>query len=220
MLSVCITTSTLIPRPHLRHRLVTVSFEHYFPTPRTGNRTIRFLNRRSEHFNPVHLRFIVGFSSDNLLRPLDAQGLGLAETIIGLDEQKDQLKKDETALRTLLGEMMHMCLWGNATVDTQSSLRSIIVDTLINVVFQDLSLLTNITHADIQQIQTVSKSEQTDRARYILKDDGPLAWDLLNRVRQDKSGVSRVDFILDNGEWPLSASTSIHIELPSSRIRG
>jgi hypothetical protein len=42
--------------------------------------------------------------------------LGLAETIIALDEQKYELQKDETALKTLLGEMMHMCLWGNATV--------------------------------------------------------------------------------------------------------
>ena len=115
---------------------------------------------------------------------------------------------------------MHMCLWGNATVGIKSSLRSIIVDTLMNVDFQDLSLLTNVTHADIQKLQTVSKSEQMDRARYILKDDGPLAWDLLNRVRQDKSGVSRVDFILDNGEWPIFSNASIHIELLCSRIRG
>jgi len=43
-------------------------------------------------------------------------GLGLAETIIALDEQKYELQKDEAALKTLLGEMMHMCLWGNATV--------------------------------------------------------------------------------------------------------
>ena len=43
-------------------------------------------------------------------------GLGLAETIIALDDQKDELQKDEAALKTLLGEMMHMCLWGNATV--------------------------------------------------------------------------------------------------------
>lgn len=47
-------------------------------------------------------------------------GLGLAETMIALDEQKDELQKDETALKTLLGEMMHMCLWGNATVRRQS----------------------------------------------------------------------------------------------------
>lgn len=130
-------------------------------------------------------------------------GLGLAETIIDLDGQRDHLQKDEAALRTLLGEMMHMCLWGNATVNTRSTLSPIAVDTLLNVAFQDLSLLTNLTHADIQQLQTVSKSEQADRAQYILKDDGPLAWDLLNVARQGKSGVSRVDFILDNGEWPL-----------------
>jgi len=77
---------------------------------------------------------------------------------------------------------MHMCLWGNAT---------------------DLSLLTNMTHADIQKLQTVSKSEQADRAQYILKDDGPLAWDLLNKSHQDKSGASRVDFILDNAGFEL-----------------
>jgi len=56
------------------------------------------------------------------------------------------------------------------------------------------------THEDIQRLQTVSKSEQTARAQYILKDDGPLAWDLLNKVRQGNNGPSRVDFILDNGE--------------------
>jgi hypothetical protein len=74
---------------------------------------------------------------------------------------------------------------------------------LTNTVVQDLCLLTNITHEDIQRLQTVSKSEQTERAQYILKDDGPLAWDLLNKARQGGNGVSRVDFILDNGEWPL-----------------
>jgi len=97
---------------------------------------------------------------------------------------------------------MHMCLWGNATVK-HSIFSPIIVNTLTDATIQDLSLLTNITHADIQQLQTVSKSEQTDRAQYILKDDGVLAWDLLNKIHKGNSGVSRVDFILDNGEWPL-----------------
>jgi len=108
----------------------------------------------------------------------------LAQTIIDLDEQKDQLQKDGNALRTLLGEIVHMCLWGNAT---------------------DLSLLTDITHADIQQLQTVSKWEQTDRAKYIRKDDGPLAWDLLNKARQDRTRISRVDFILDNAGFEASS---------------
>lgn len=82
------------------------------------------------------------------------------------------------------------------------ALSLIILHTLTNTAIQDLCLLTNITHDDIQRLQTVSKSEQTERAQYILKDDGPLAWDLLNKVRQDGNGASRVDFILDNGEWP------------------
>lgn len=90
----------------------------------------------------------------------------------------------------------------------------------MNAAFQDLSLLTNITHEDIQQLQTVSKREQADRAQFILKDDGPLAWDLLNKARQGRSGVSRVDFILDNGECPRIYNVSIHRELPRSWIRG
>ena len=131
--------------------------------------------------------------------------LGLAEKIIDLDDQKDQIQKDDTALRTFLGEMVHMCLWGNATVRQSIAVRSSTHHHRHTNErgLQDLSLLTNVTHADIQQLQTVSKSEQADRAQYILKDDGPLAWDLLNKARQDQSGVSRVDFILDNGEWPL-----------------
>ena len=85
-------------------------------------------------------------------------------------------------------------------LNARSTLSPTTVDTLMNAAFQDLSLLPNMTHADIQQLQTVSKSEQADRAQYILRDDGPLAWDLLNKARQGKSGISRVDFILDNGE--------------------
>ncbi|KAG8823876.1 hypothetical protein FRC17_009233 [Serendipita sp. 399] len=100
----------------------------------------------------------------------------LARTLLELDSQKEELLGDEDALRVLFGEMLHMCLWGNAT---------------------DLSLLTNMTHADIQRLQTVSKKEQAERGQYILLDNGDLAWSQLRRSHD------RVDMVLDNAGFEL-----------------
>ena len=58
---------------------------------------------------------------------------------------------------------------------------------------KDLSLLTNMTHDDIQRLQTVSKEEQAERAKYILLDDGEQAW------AQLRASHDRVDIVLDNG---------------------
>ena len=35
----------------------------------------------------------------------------LAESLLTLDAKQEQLLQDETALKTLFGEMLHMCLW-------------------------------------------------------------------------------------------------------------
>ncbi len=66
---------------------------------------------------------------------------------------------------------------------------------------QDLSLLTNMSHADIQKLQTVSKDEQAERAQYILLDDGFKAWEQLRKSHE------RVDIVLDNGT-PVHSSGS------------
>ncbi|CAG7851125.1 Protein-glutamate O-methyltransferase SPCC1393.13 {ECO:0000250/UniProtKB:Q9H993} {ECO:0000250/UniProtKB:Q9H993} [Serendipita indica DSM 11827] len=100
----------------------------------------------------------------------------LAETLLDLQSKREELAKDEAALKTLFGEMLHMCLWGNAT---------------------DLSLLTNMSHADIQKLQSVSKDEQAERAQFILRDDGAKAWEQLRRSRE------RVDMVLDNAGFEL-----------------
>jgi hypothetical protein len=60
-------------------------------------------------------------------------------------------------------------------------------------VLQDLSLLTNMTHEDIQKLQTTSKDEQSERAKFILLDQGEQAW------QQLRSSHERVDMVLDNG---------------------
>ncbi len=69
-----------------------------------------------------------------------------------------------------------MCLWGNAT---------------------DLSLLTNMTHEDIQKLQTVSKDEQAERAQFILLDQGESAWEQL------RANHERVDIVLDNAGFEV-----------------
>ena len=91
-----------------------------------------------------------------------------------------------------MGEMMHICLWGNATVR-----HSIVLRSSAYYHRHTNSLLTNVTH---HPTTPDCFEERADRSSTIYSNDGPLAWDLLNRVRQDQSGVSRVDFILDNGE--------------------
>lgn len=64
-------------------------------------------------------------------------------------------------------EMMEICLWGNAT---------------------DLSLLTSLTHEQIQELQSVERG-----SHFILKDDLASVW---NSVKELKGG--RIDFVLDN----------------------
>ncbi len=60
---------------------------------------------------------------------------------------------------------------------------------------QDLSLLTHLTEADIQNLQTVGKDAQTARQKFILKDDEEEVW---NHVQTLQGG--QVDFVLDNCE--------------------
>lgn len=64
--------------------------------------------------------------------------------------------------------MMETCLWGNAT---------------------DLSLLTSLTHEELQALQSVERG-----ADFVLKDDLELVWNHLNNGK----GNGRIDFVLDN----------------------
>lgn len=64
---------------------------------------------------------------------------------------------------------------------------------------QDLSLLTHMSHSDIQDLQTVGKDAQAARKEFILKDDQERVWDHIKTLSPD----SRVDFVLDNGRPTL-----------------
>ncbi|TFK47253.1 DUF89 domain-containing protein [Heliocybe sulcata] len=99
----------------------------------------------------------------------------LATTFTEFESEKDVLASDLEKLKVVFGEMVQMCLWGNAT---------------------DLSLLTHLSHDDIQKLQTVGKDAQAARKEYLLRDDGDKAWEALKKGGDE----GRVDFVLDNGE--------------------
>ncbi|EIN05895.1 DUF89-domain-containing protein [Punctularia strigosozonata HHB-11173 SS5] len=101
----------------------------------------------------------------------------LATTLHEVSEEKDTLESDPDKLGVLFKEMVQMCLWGNAT---------------------DLSLLTNPSHADIQDLQSVGRDAQEKRKDFILRDDQDTVWAHLKTL---KGG--RVDFALDNAGYEL-----------------
>ncbi|GAA6036170.1 hypothetical protein JCM8097_006813 [Rhodosporidiobolus ruineniae] len=81
-------------------------------------------------------------------------------------------KEDEDKLRVDFLALAEACLWGNAT---------------------DLSLLTSLSHDEIQALQSVERGKS-----FLLKDDFEKAWE---HVKELKGG--RVDFVLDNSGFEL-----------------
>ncbi|KAI0759122.1 DUF89 domain-containing protein [Fomes fomentarius] len=104
----------------------------------------------------------------------------LATTMHELERDKQSLASDPENLKVIFKEMIQMCLWGNAT---------------------DLSMLTHLSHDDIQHLQTVGKDAQAARAEYILCDDQEKVWNHLKSL--DGKQDSRVDFVLDNAGFEL-----------------
>ncbi|KAJ7777584.1 DUF89 domain-containing protein, partial [Mycena maculata] len=101
----------------------------------------------------------------------------IATTMQELEGEHAKLESDSEKLGVLFKEMIQMCLWGNAT---------------------DLSLLTHLSSADIEHLQTVGKDAQAARSEFILRDDQEKVW---NHVKSLNNG--RVDFVLDNAGFEL-----------------
>ncbi|KAI9068826.1 DUF89 domain-containing protein [Trametes sanguinea] len=104
----------------------------------------------------------------------------LATTMHELEQDKKTLASDPENLKVIFKEMIQMCLWGNAT---------------------DLSMLTHMSHDDIQRLQSVGKDAQAARAEFILHDDQEKVWHHLTSLAGKKD--SRVDFVLDNAGFEL-----------------
>lgn len=77
----------------------------------------------------------------------------------------------------LFHEMAQMSLWGNAT---------------------DLSLLTNLSYADLQALQTTGREQQQARSKFILANDLDQAWKKISSLTG-----GRVDIVLDNAGFEL-----------------
>ncbi|CAH0047092.1 unnamed protein product [Clonostachys solani] len=89
---------------------------------------------------------------------------------------------DEEAEKILFAEMFDICLWGNAT---------------------DLSLLTTLTHDDIQRLQGAKARKAAEEN--ILANDVPAAYELLKKARDAGEKERQVDFVLDNAGFELYA---------------
>jgi hypothetical protein len=103
--------------------------------------------------------------------------VGLAVTLAELESEKHIIANDPEKLKVLFHEMAQMCLWGNAT---------------------DLSLLTNMTPEDIENLQTIGRDAQDARKEFILKDDQNAAWEHITTLKD-----ARIDFVLDNAGFEL-----------------
>ncbi|KAF7304939.1 hypothetical protein MKEN_01208200 [Mycena kentingensis (nom. inval.)] len=94
-----------------------------------------------------------------------------------LEAEHEKVALDAAKQVVLFKEMIQMCLWGNAT---------------------DLSLLTHLSSADIDHLQTVGKDAQNARKEFILRDDQDAVWKHISSIQQ-----GRVDFVLDNSGFEL-----------------
>lgn len=94
----------------------------------------------------------------------------------GASASSDQSEDEEALFR----EMCDICLWGNAT---------------------DLSLLTSLSHDDIQKLQGAKARKESEKN--ILANDLPAVFALLKKAQDSKKESRRVDIVLDNAGFEL-----------------
>jgi hypothetical protein len=136
----------------------------------------------------------------------------LATTMHGIDAEKDTYASDPGKLAVLFKEMVKICLWYPFSILQLSFIFTYIVllfagetrrfacflyqGRLSNTYswLQDLSLLTHLTPAEIQQLQ----SAQESRKEYILRDDADDVWAHITSLKD-----GRVDWALDNSGYEV-----------------
>ena len=60
-------------------------------------------------------------------------------------------------------------------------------------------MLTQMSHEDIQHLQSVGREAQAARSEFILHDDQEKVWHHLTSLAGKED--ARIDFVLDNGAW-------------------
>lgn len=103
----------------------------------------------------------------------------MIDGLVGKDAAARDLDTPEAlgAARVIFDEVASSSLWGNAT---------------------DLSLFTNLSHSDLQKLQSTSKEQRAAKGQYVLVNQLDQAW---QRVRSLCEG--RIDFVLDNAGFEL-----------------
>jgi hypothetical protein len=149
-------------------------------------RLLRSFFARSQywkHYDPFSTQKVRAFKSS--AAAIDQ----LSSTVEELIQKAEEASKDLNdsalkGLKVIFAELVQTSLWGNAT---------------------DLSLLTHLTHADIQQLQAggLGAEAQAKRQHFILSGIQGIdsAWNTI--VQHVSKGSSRVDIILDNSGFEL-----------------
>ncbi|GAA5876907.1 hypothetical protein JCM1840_002700 [Sporobolomyces johnsonii] len=130
-------------------------------------RRLRGLFATTQHWNQFD-----PFASQKLetWRSSAAGAAALAKSLQKLVEQGK--REDEAHLRRDYIELMEICLWGNAT---------------------DLSLLTSLSHEEIQALQSVERGRE-----FTLRDDLDQTWEYVKGLKD-----ARFDIVLDNSGFEL-----------------
>jgi uncharacterized protein with ATP-grasp and redox domains len=117
------------------------------------------------------------------------------ELITQMESKDTNIKKDtDEAEKILFMEMCEICLWGNAT---------------------DLSLLTSLTHEDIQKLQGSEARKASEKN--ILINDLEAAYEVLKRAK-DEGKERNVDIVLDNAGFELYVDLILAGFLLSARL--
>ncbi|KAL4928665.1 protein serine/threonine phosphatase PPT1 [Aspergillus undulatus] len=122
--------------------------------------------------------------------------LELANRYKELAIEAEKGNNTEETDRLVFSEMCEICLWGNAT---------------------DLSLLTNLSYEDIQELQGAQARKSAEKN--ILVNDLPAAFNVLRQAKiEKKNHERRVDIVLDNAGFELFVDLILAGYLLSSGI--
>ncbi|KNZ52530.1 hypothetical protein VP01_3541g1 [Puccinia sorghi] len=112
-------------------------------------------------------------------------------------QQSSSTDHDTRALQAQFNELLSACLWGNAT--PKKHLNPPLF--LSGMSIQDLSLLPNMSHEEIQHLQTSSSR----KPEYVLRDDSAHVWQACFDLKAEQlaNQSRRIDFVLDNAGFEL-----------------
>lgn len=200
---------------HTRYRLIRSCFaqtEHWISyDPFFTQKMDTFKNSRTAIYRKLSWVICLSYFTYTLIFPF----LEISTTMHELDSNKSALESDPDKLEVLFKEMIQMCLWytnqanlentnwhssvlpGEMQRQASASFCSLFDKLTTTPCIQDLSLLTHLSPADMEDLQAVGKDAQEARKEFILRDDQHRVWD---QIKNLKEGSRTIHFVLDNGK--------------------